>query len=247
MTDIRDNQRRAIKGRYGVMPALDIENFDDVLRLVESTTLIEGIIGYKLGLTAVLRIGLFEAIRRVRGITPLPIIYDHQKAGLDVPSMAQKLTNLVADAGADALILFPVAGPTAVAKFVESSIASGLTPLVGGELAVDDYTVSGGGFIGDNALVRIIELAASHSATNFIVPAHSSDRVRVLAEHARSVANDPALFLPGIGDLGGSIPKAFDAAGHIRAYAIVGRAIYNAQNPAEAARRLAGEALAFAV
>ncbi len=246
MTGIHDNRRRTIKGRYGVIPALDIEDFDDALRVVEATTDVEGVVGYKLGLTSVLHFGLFESIRRVRDVTPLPVIYDHQKAGLDVPSMAPKLTKLVADAGADAVILFPVAGPTAVAKFVGSSIDSGLTPLVGGELPVDDYTVSGGGFVSDDALARIIELAASHGATNFIVPAHSVEHVRVLSEQARVVAKDPAIFLPGIGDLGGSIPKAFDAAGRVRAYAIVGRAIYTAKNPADAARRLADEALAFA-
>jgi orotidine-5'-phosphate decarboxylase len=57
---------------------------------------------------------------------------------------------------------------------------------------------------------------------------------------------DPSLFIPGIGALGGSISEAFAAAGTCRAYAVVGRAIYGALDPADAARRLADEATRFA-
>jgi len=53
------------------------------------------------------------------------------------------------------------------------------------------------------------------------------------------------LFVPGIGALGGSIADAFAAAPGCNVYAVVGRAIYDALDPAEAARRLAGEAQRF--
>jgi orotidine-5'-phosphate decarboxylase len=75
------------------------------------------------------------------------------------------------------------------------------------------------------------------------VPANVPARVRVAAQQILSAAKDPALYLPGIGELGGTIRTAFEAAGGARTYAIVGRAIYAAANRAEAARRLAGEAL----
>jgi orotidine-5'-phosphate decarboxylase len=55
----------------------------------------------------------------------------------------------------------------------------------------------------------------------------------------------PALFIPGIGALGGSIGSTFSAAPGCDLYAVVGRALYDAVDPAEAARRLGAEALRF--
>jgi orotidine-5'-phosphate decarboxylase len=56
----------------------------------------------------------------------------------------------------------------------------------------------------------------------------------------------PSLFLPGIGPLGGSIAETFGQALGCNLYAVVGRAIYGAPDPVEAAKLLAGEALRFA-
>ncbi len=71
----------------------------------------KGVAGYKLGLTSVLRFGLTESVRRLRDLTDLPIVYDHQKAGPEMPDMAVRYTALCKEAAVDGLILFPVAGP----------------------------------------------------------------------------------------------------------------------------------------
>lgn len=231
---------------HGVVPALDLDSPEATVRLVEATTSIEGIVGYKLGLTMVLRFGLAEAVRRIRRVTPLPLLYDHQKAGPDVPDMAAKFTALCREAGVDGLILFPLAGPRAVEQFVGRSLENGLVPLVGGALPLADYMVSGGGYIADDALPRIIEASLSLGADHFVVPGDSAARVSRMAAFLAERATNPTLLIPGIGALGGSLPEAFTAAGTARVYAIIGRAIYGASDPAEAARRLAGEALGFA-
>ena len=244
--------RRAAKheGRFhtthGIVPALDLESLDEVCRVVQCTTDVEGVVAYKLGLTCTLRLGLTAAVEALRSITDLPIIYDHQKAGADVPDMAAKFTRTCKEAGVDGLILFPVAGPTAVRQFVGQALDHGLLPIVGGDLPLPDYNVRGGGFIANNGLVRIVEQSVSLGADHFVVPATDTRKlkriVRLLNEHVQS----PALFLPGIGALGGSISKAFAAAPECRLYGVIGRAIYNAADPAEAARTFAGEALNFA-
>src|SRR5260370_38006304 len=64
---------------HGIILALDMESLDEMKRVVERTTPIEGIAGYKLGLTAALRLGLGGAVRQLRSVTGLPLIYDHQK------------------------------------------------------------------------------------------------------------------------------------------------------------------------
>lgn len=235
-----------LKTTHGIVPALDADTLDAIARVVASTTRIPGVVAYKVGLTATLRLGLEGAIKMLRAVTDLPLIYDHQKAGPDVPDMAAKFAVTCRSAGADGLILFPIAGPRAVDEFVGHSHKNRLMPVVGGDLPLPDYNVSGGGYIADDALGRIFDRAIGHGADHFVVPANVPEKV---AAHARALMeriDQPTLFLPGIGALGGTISDAFAAAKGCRCYAVVGRAIYGAPDPNEAAKKLAGEALKFA-
>lgn len=231
---------------HGIMPALDLDSVDSVCRVVESTSGIEGVVGYKLGLTMVLRLGLAEAVRTIRELTDLPVLYDHQKAGPDVPDMADKFCGICREAGADGLILFPLAGPRAVESFVGRSLDNGLLPVVGGDLPLEDYNASGGGYVVDDALDRIFMRAADLGARHFIVPGNTAAKVRHHAGWLVDKVERPSLVIPGIGALGGTIGECFAEASGCNAYAVVGRAVYGAEDPAAAARELAAEALQFA-
>ena|SRR5436309_702475 len=227
---------------HGIICACDLDRLEDVSRVVEAIDPVEGVVGYKLGSLLSLRYGLAEAVKAVRRMTAKALFYDHQKAGLDVPSMGAEYVAVCRDAGVDALILFPLGGPTVVEAFVGSTLRAGLVPVVGGALPLPDYLVRGGGYVAASALSRISRRAYELGARDFIIPATDGAAIRA---HVRSFAGKAPtrLFVPGIGPLGGDIRKAFAAAGGLSAYAIIGRAIYADPEPGEAARRLAGEAL----
>lgn len=231
--------------RHGIVCACDLSDLDAVTRLAEAIDGVEGIVGYKLGSLLTLRSGLAPAVRALRKVTTKPLFYDHQKAGLDIPSMAAEYVKVCRDAGVDALILFPLGGPTALDAFVSATIEAGLTPVVGGELPLKDYLVKGGGYVAATALARITARALALGARDFIVPATEVGTIRRQAG-ALAAKGRVRLFLPGIGPLGGEVRKAFAAAPGLMTYAIVGRAIYGDPQPAVAARRLADDALAFA-
>ena len=76
---------------HGIIPALDNATLDGVLKTVEACAAIEGVVGFKIGLTTALQLGLSKAVSTIREITDLPIIYDHQKAGADIPDMGEKI------------------------------------------------------------------------------------------------------------------------------------------------------------
>ena len=232
---------------HGVIPACDVETIDELKRLIDRTTGVEGIVGYKLGLTGVLQLGLAGVVRTVREHTNLPLLYDHQKAGPDIPDMATKFVRLCREAGVQGLILFPLAGPGAVRSFVGQSLEQGLVPVVGGALPLPDYLASGGGFVADDAPARLFGQAADLGADHFVVPANEAATVRRYVALLRERVERPKLIMPGIGSLGGTIRDSFKETEGCQAYAIVGRAIYAASDPGEAARRLADEALYFAV
>jgi orotidine-5'-phosphate decarboxylase len=228
--------------RRGIVCACDVEDLDALTHLVSQIDRVEGVVGYKLGSLLALRHGLPAVVRAFRALTAKLLLYDHQKAGLDIPSMAGEFVPACRDAGVDALVLFPVAGPSAVDAFVGATLKAGLLPVVGGALPLPDYLVSGGGYVAGDALARIAERAYSLGARDFIVPATDAGAIR---RHAQAFpGSDTRLFLPGIGPLGGEIGRAFAAAPGGATFAIIGRAIYADPNPAEAARRLAAKALA---
>lgn len=230
--------------RDGIVPALDVDSIDDLRRLVEATGDVEGIVAYKLGMSGVLRLGLPGAVRAIRELSDLPVVYDHQKAGPDVPDMAEKFAAICTEAGVTHAILFPLAGERAVDGFAGALLRAGLVPIVGGDLPFADYHVSGGGYVADDALERILDRALSIGVTEFVVPANDAEVVRRHAEALRARLDEPTLYMPGIGALGGTVEEAFAAATGCRRYAVVGRAIAAAEDPREAARRLAEQALA---
>lgn len=230
---------KTFSGTVGIVPALDIETQEKFDAVVKATSGVPGVAGYKLGLTSVLRHGLKESMRRVRDLTDLPILYDHQKAGPDMPDMAKKFTALCAEAEVDGLILFPVAGPTAVDGFVGEALKAGIAPVVGGEIPVADYGVSGGGYLLDNALDLILARAAEGGADHFVLPAHDTAKVTRWSRWIAANVKDPLVFLTGFGSLGGTVEGAFAAAKDCpRRFAIVGRLITEANDPAGAATAL---------
>ncbi len=229
---------RALFSSSGIVPALDVDSLDHLDRVVSRTTTVKGVVGYKLGLTTVLRLGLKQSVDHMRTLTDLPVIYDHQKAGADMPDMGKTFCKLCKDAGVDSVILFPVAGPTAVHEFAGRAARLGLSPIVGGEIPVDDYKIGRGGYMAASALDRIIEVAASVKVRHFVLPARHSASVRRRANWIAENVRKPVLFLTGIGPLGGDIATAFSAAQSVRTrIAVVGRLITKEKNPAEAAKR----------
>lgn len=237
---------KSFSGALGIVPALDVDDPGQLTRVVRATTGVPGVAGYKLGLTTVLRYGLEEATRRLRDLTELPILYDHQKAGPDMPDMARKYAALCAAADLDGLILFPVAGPTAVDSFVGEALKAGLTPVVGGEIPVPDYGVSGGGYLLDDVLDLILARAAARGADHFVFPAHDPAKIRRWSGWIAANIEKPVVFLTGFGSLGGTVDSAFRASAACpRRFAIVGRLITTAKDPAGVAEKLYGEMLAL--
>ncbi len=68
---------------HGVIIACDVDDINILRDLVRSTCDIEGIVGYKIGANLALKYGLKHLTDDID--FHLPVIYDHQKAGTDIP------------------------------------------------------------------------------------------------------------------------------------------------------------------
>src|SRR3989338_7696904 len=106
-----------IKLKKSVIPSCDVDSLEKLSKLVKSTCSVDGIGAYKIGFELVIHFGMENVVKTIRKSTKLPIIYDHQKAGTDIPDMGSKF--MQACKLADAVILFPQAGPETEAAWIK--------------------------------------------------------------------------------------------------------------------------------
>jgi len=229
-------KNRMIRENRAVVIAADVETLKDLKRLVSDTCDVKGIGGYKIGLVLTIRYGLTVVVNTIREYTSLPIIYDHQKGGTDIPELGEKFAMVVAESGVNGVILFTFGGAATERAWIKACRDAGLTVLVGGHMTQKEFLASEGGFIADGAPEKIYSIAAEWKVQNFVVPSNKVEFVgqyRQLLERRLGKRNF-ALWAPGFIAQGGVITEYALAAGPIWR-AIVGSAIYKAENKREAA------------
>jgi orotidine-5'-phosphate decarboxylase len=211
--------------------------------LIERTHSVAGIGGYKVGSILVIRYGLPSLISAIRGVSDLPVIYDHQKAMTDIPSLGKDFAQAVKTAGADAVIGFPQAGPTTQEQWIKACNEEKLRVIIGGEMTHPNYVRSENGYIANEALDEIYLLAAKLGIKDFVVPGNKIDRISHYRELLHSICGgDLVFYSPGLITQGGKITDAAKVAGDSW-HAIVGRAIYNAVDITLAAKETTREIL----
>ncbi|MBI2971048.1 MAG: orotidine 5'-phosphate decarboxylase [Candidatus Aenigmarchaeota archaeon] len=228
---------------HGIIVACDVTSIEELKRLVLATTDVEGIVGYKLGFLPGLRHGLPDIVSLIKDISDLPVIYDHQKAGTDIPDMGEPFALLMKECSADSAIIFPQAGPKTQEAFTRALQKHGVIPMVGGELSHAQFLAKDGGYLRDEAPEAMYTLAMQHGVRHFVVPGTKPDAIQKYAELL--APSDPVFCIPGIGKQGGSVEEAFRACGEFNAHAIIGRALYGAPDARAAARQFCALALRF--
>lgn len=226
--------------RHGIIPACDVESLESLNSLIKETCLLDFIVGYKIGMKMLALEGAKRVVNEIRSLTNLPIIYDHQKYGTDIPDLSGgDILESFKDAGLDGLIIFPFAGIKTLQATVEGCKRANLFPIVGGEMTHSGFLVSEGGYIADSSPAKIYRDAAHLGVDTFVVPGTKIDKIKEYAGLIGGIIPNPRLMFPGIGKgQGGDIAEAFKAASPYKCSAIVGRGIYAAKDMSAAATAL---------
>lgn len=215
----------------GIILAANVETLDQVKRVVSVCAEFEEVVAVKVGFSLALRFGLKRVVAAVHAAHRMPVIYDHQKAGTDIPAMGRPFAEVCREAGVNAVILFPHAGPKTLEAFVSAALEAELTPIVGLVMTHPAYLRSEGGYIDDEAPDAICRTALTLSVRNFVLP---GTKIEILTRYARGPlagVAETAVMMPGIGSQGASLRTAFDAVAPRRRFAIIGSAIYGARDP----------------
>lgn len=225
----------------GIIIAADVPTIDDLRALLAVSAQVPEVVAIKIGFSLALRHGLRSIVAIVGDASDLPVIYDHQKAGTDIPAMGQPFADTCRDAGVKGVILFPLSGPKTLEGFITAAFDCELTPIVGLLMTHFGYLESQGGFIVNDASKRICRIALDAGIRHFVLPGNKTDIVRDFSDGLLKPARPVSIMMPGIGSQGGSITDAFAAAAEHHAFAIIGSAIYQASDPKAVLERFAVE------
>lgn len=213
-----------------VIPACDVETLEQFEKLVQATADVPGIGGYKIGFELGYGgkgWGLADVVDTARKYTDKPIIFDHQKAGSDIPDTGKNFARKMKNSGIDTVIFFPQAGPETERAWIYHALDNGLNVIVGGRMTHPAYAVSEGGFITDEGAMEMYRIAARAGVNNFVVPGNKPDVIKQVREMVEAEGVQPVFYAPGFIAQGGKIEDAAKVAGE-RFHGIVGRGIYSA-------------------
>lgn len=232
--------RRWDDAHRGVIAACDFESLEELASFARATRN-SAVIAYKIGFSLALRFGLAAAVEVVRCESSGGVIYDHQKAGTDIPDTSGLFASAMAEAGVDAAIVFPLAGPATGTAVVRELIEAGVRPIVGLAMTHPSFFQSEGGFIIDEFPEAVARLVESEYVTDIVLP---STKLAIWRRLAPILAERKPLrvMLPGIGSQGGAAYalREIADAGH-DVLPIVGRSLAGSDNPAVTAARIIEE------
>ncbi|TLZ81644.1 MAG: orotidine-5'-phosphate decarboxylase [Methanobacteriota archaeon] len=145
----------------------------------------------------------------------------------DIPNTNRLIVEQAVDAGASGVICHGFVGEDSVRACVDA--AGGKDVFV-----VVEMSHPGGVEYTAKHAEDLARLANRANATGIIAPATRPERVRAL----RAIIGRKQILAPGVGAQGGKVSEAIAAGADA---VIVGRAIYEAANPATEAKAIAGE------
>lgn len=215
-----------INKKRSIIPSCDVSDLEMLDNIVKLTHDIEGIGAYKVGLELVIPYGLKAVVDVIRTHTDLPIIYDHQKAGNDIPKMGKRFARVCKLSGVDAVILYPFAGPTTEKSWIEECKEIGLFVMVGGHMTHKDFIASEGGFVANYAPDEIYRTAIKCGIVDFVGPYNKLDIILWYTNMFKKYDLDFTWYTPGFTSDITYIKKYKEVVGE-NWHVIIGSEIYN--------------------
>jgi orotidine-5'-phosphate decarboxylase len=210
-----------------IIPSMDVD-IEDMVRIIDNVkNLKKEVGGLKIGSLLIWKYGLEKVVSEIKSVCDLPIMFDAQKAGTDIPSIVEEQVRLVADVDIDAFIASPLgSGSKTLESFIKTSFECDVTPIVVLEMTHPMANAFLKEDVGEKILTQSLEMGVE----NFVAPANNPERIRIYRNLASEKDKTIKIFSPGVGPQGGGPDTAVEAGTD---FVITGRSVYQAKNPAE--------------
>ena len=204
----------------GIIIAFDMDDPSFALKLAKEFNYADGNFAIKIGRPLEMQIGK-AIISKIKEISELPIIYDGKIA--DIPHVSEKIAKIAYDAGADAVIVHAFLGGEVIKRVKDLDRGDVITVVEMSHIGSDE-------FIG-KVSEKMTAFVHDFNVEGVVLPATRPDRVRKLSK----MVGDAYIISPGIKAQGAEIGDAISSGSD---YEVVGRAIYDAKKPIEAAEEI---------
>jgi orotidine-5'-phosphate decarboxylase len=156
----------------------NLQDLESVLGRIKGHAYLGGI---KIGMSLVDRYGLSRVVMAVRNLAPdLPVIWDRQSAGTGGPSLGGEFADIAKEAGVDAVVVIPLAGPVALVDWIYPCIENSIPAIAGSTVLYNSFTQSQGGYVSDEALTTTVADAYSLGVCDFVCSSDPEEVVRCL-------------------------------------------------------------------
>lgn len=214
-----------LRKELGLVIAFDMEDANLAANFAKDLRGAKGNFAIKIGRTLEMQTGK-GIIAKIKEFSDLPVIYDGEIA--DIPYISKKIAKNAYDAGADAVI---------VHGFVGSDVLNEIGDLGQGDvIAVVEMTHPGSDEYIQQISEKIAEMVEEIGVDGVVLPATRPERVKKLVK----IVKKAYVISPGIKAQGANPGNAILNGAD---YEVVGRAIYEADNPKRAAEEIYKEAI----
>lgn len=209
-----------MKQNSGLILALDVIERQEALRVSES---VAGIVdAIKVGYPLVLACGM-NVVAEIAKLSE--VICDFKVA--DIPNTNRLIVERVIEKGASGVIVQGFVGRDSIEACIKAANGKDVYVVV-------EMSHKGGAEFFQPMTEKLAKLAVEAGAAGVIAPATRPERIRSI----RELVGELKILTPGIGAQGGSATEAIKAGAD---YVIVGRSIYNAEDPKGVAEQIAKE------
>ncbi len=212
-----------MKNNTKLILALDVTDKESALRIAQDVH--EYVDAIKVGYPLVLATGL-GIVKDLAEYAP--VIADFKVA--DIPNTDRLICEQVFKAGADAVIVHGFTGQDSLDACVETAQASGKDIYV-----VTEMSHPGGVEFFRPVAESIAKMALDSGASGVVAPATRPERV---SEIRGIIGSELSIISPGVGAQGGSAADVINAGAD---WVIVGRSIYQADSPKDAAAEIVAQ------
>jgi len=237
--------------KHGVIMALDMHERDLIEHVVDICNETQGVVALKMGMIPVMQYGLPRTVELLRGLTDLPLIYDHQKMGVcpatpesdlddDGLKQARFFGGILGKCKVDGGIIYPT-GDFLVPEshepipyesdlsvqraFTDSFRGNGVEPFLLGRFTCDGHLRGEGGILPDDMPEKIYRRTAEAGIECYIMPGNRPEETEGFVDLVTGILpadTTPKICLPGFGSQGGTVKEAFRATRGLPSYAIIG-------------------------
>lgn len=206
-------ERKFFEPKSHIIVALDTDNEDEGYKVMDEIyDLVDCI---KLNYPLVLKEGI-RIISRLKKRYNLPIFADFKVA--DVPVTNSRIVKLVANEGADAIMVHGIVGPDGLEDVLAADEKISI-------VVQTEFTHPGGVVFTQSLANTLAELAVETGCQAVQAPGNRPERIK---EIKKIVGDKLKIVCCGVGAQGGSYQSVLEAGGD---FPIIGRAIYLAESP----------------